>query len=516
MISKLYTVVISGGIIFFLCSSSLLAQQMGFPQHKDFDKCIKPGFSTSAMDSSVSKYYKTWKNNFLGTAKSTPGGYYVKAQGTSSANTITVSEAHGYGMIIMALMAGTDPLAEPNARDYFDGMVKFFRAHPCETDNDLMSWEIDTNSSGQEVFKKASTATDGDLDMAYALVLAHYQWGSAGAINYLDEAKKVIAAIKRRDMNLTNKRVMLGDFGEWTNPSHPYYAASRPSDWMYDHFRVFADITQDSFWKQVADTAYSIYKQFIPNNSAATGLISDFLKGTPPVPMKYGSDESTLTYAYNACRVPLRLAVDYAHFGTTQAKDICNKMLDWLIDKTGNWPSKAMDGYQLDGTATGTYPSSAFVGPFTAACVVDKSATNKDYATFITRGWKRIAEITEGYYEDSITLLSMLLMSGNWWRPGMSNAIKKQGNAPANARIVIQTSGPARSLCVKYSLAKSGKVFAGIYDLKGKWVLTLVNGIQTPGAYSIPVRAAALSSGMYIVKFTNEKITESVAVSIVE
>ena len=48
---------------------------------------------------------------------------------------------------------------------------------------------------------KSYSATDGDLDIAFGLLLADKQWGSAGAINYLAEARKVIAAIKMFEMN---------------------------------------------------------------------------------------------------------------------------------------------------------------------------------------------------------------------------------------------------------------------------------------------------------------------------
>ena len=41
-----------------------------------------------------------------------------------------------------------------------------------------------------------TSATDGDMDIAYSLLLANEQWGSNGKINYLKEAQLMIAAIK--------------------------------------------------------------------------------------------------------------------------------------------------------------------------------------------------------------------------------------------------------------------------------------------------------------------------------
>jgi hypothetical protein len=36
---------------------------------------------------------------------------------------------------------------------------------------------------------------------------------------------------------------------------------------------------------------------------------------------------------------------------------------------------------------------------------------------YLDAGWTQMAQSREGYYEDSIGLLSMLIISGNWWRP---------------------------------------------------------------------------------------------------
>jgi len=39
------------------------------------------------------------------------------------------------------------------------------------------------------------SAADGDLDIAYALLLADRQWGSCGTVNYLLEAQRVLVDV---------------------------------------------------------------------------------------------------------------------------------------------------------------------------------------------------------------------------------------------------------------------------------------------------------------------------------
>jgi endo-1,4-beta-D-glucanase Y len=163
----------------------ILGQNKPFPQALDFPNTIKPNnVSQPSMNNSVTSFYEYWKSTYLKPSNGkTPGGYFVYVSVESG--TKTVSEAHGYGMIISALLAGYDPAA----KTYFDGMYYFYKDHPSTIDADLMSWII---SSDEDAAKDEDSATDGDMDIAYALLLAHDQWGSAGAINYLAEAKRII------------------------------------------------------------------------------------------------------------------------------------------------------------------------------------------------------------------------------------------------------------------------------------------------------------------------------------
>ena len=71
--------------------------------------------SQPALDQAVRDFYDAWKARFL--EQTCGAGRYVVEAKTQSGN-LTVSEAHGYGMMLTALMAGHDP----DARAIFDGM----------------------------------------------------------------------------------------------------------------------------------------------------------------------------------------------------------------------------------------------------------------------------------------------------------------------------------------------------------------------------------------------------------
>lgn len=248
------------------------------------------------------------------------------------------------------------------------------------------------------------------MDIAYGLLLAHYQWGSDGNINYLSEAKRIInKGLKGSEVSTSTKRTLLGD---WSSDQY----ATRSSDWMTDHFRVYYAATGDSFWNDVANTAYGIISRMHSNYSQNTGLVPDFVVKNPaqPAPPDFLEFPEDGDYGYNACRYPWRIATDYALFGTNEAKTAMNKMLNWLKTKTSNNPSNISACYRL-GDGKELKPgekSMAFTAPFTVACIVDSA--HQDY---LNKGWNLVKSTKEGYYGDSISLLCMILISGNWWAP---------------------------------------------------------------------------------------------------
>lgn len=78
-------------------------------------------------------------------------------------------------MLITAYMAGHDA----DAQTYFDGLYRFYKAHPSSIDPALMAWQQAKDSSGNIVDTSGSdAATDGDMDIAYALLLADKQWAA--------------------------------------------------------------------------------------------------------------------------------------------------------------------------------------------------------------------------------------------------------------------------------------------------------------------------------------------------
>ena len=186
-----------------------------------------PTGAQADLDGTTASAYDSWKSKYV---KQGCGGYYVLSGGGTGTDVgDEVSEGHGYGMVITALMACHDP----DAKTIFDGMYAFFKKFPTATHANLMAWTVNVAGGCTIPSGGNDSATDGDLDVAGSrLLLAEKQWPGNG---YLAKAKAVILDLEDGDQNKSTHLTTLGD---WSTTTDPDYYATRPSDFMLDHFRV--------------------------------------------------------------------------------------------------------------------------------------------------------------------------------------------------------------------------------------------------------------------------------------
>ncbi|HEY0713960.1 MAG TPA: glycosyl hydrolase family 8 [Polyangia bacterium] len=366
---------------------------------------IFPSGTPAGRDEAVTRLYDRWKAAYVADGC---GGRYVRTNGgTGAKDAITVSEGHGYGMIITALMAGHDP----EAQSTFDGFVRVLRQFPSQINRDLMSWAVGANC---QPIAGPNSASDGDLDVAFALLLANRQWGSRGAIDYFVEANRVIGAIARSVMNTETNLPLLGD---WATSGAFYYAA-RPSDFMADHFRAFAPVRSRALFTAAVDRIYTTVDRLQTGPGRTTGLVPDFVIGTNsdlrPAPADFLEAPTDGDYSYNSCRVPWRLGTDYVVSGDPRARQALDRLTTFAKGKSGGDPARIAPGYRLDGTPLSMASANgAFVGPFAVAAMIDAS-----HQAWLDALWAWMVEKDlQDYYADSIRLLSMIVVSGNWWAP---------------------------------------------------------------------------------------------------
>jgi endo-1,4-beta-D-glucanase Y len=326
-------------------------------------------------------------------------------------------------MVITALMAGYDP----KAQDIFNGLYKVFRTFPSTNTADLMDWQILNKCPAGATCHEpvpgcfsidgadSGSATDGDMDIAFALLLADKQWGSNGA--YLAEARKVIAAVKAKDMNAMTKFPVLADD---VASGDPMYYTTRPSDFMLDHFRAYGKATNDMFWTQSVDAIHGLLDDIQMRVSPMTGLIPDFVVNTDKTPMaappKWPMDEGPTTgeYAYNSCRVPWRLTTDYVVSGDAKTKAEIQRMNQWIQTATGGVSKNIVDGYTLDGRISDSSAGKdlSFTAPFAVSAIVGSDQKWLDDL------WTEVdAAPLSAYFGDTIKMVGEIVISQNWWAP---------------------------------------------------------------------------------------------------
>jgi endo-1,4-beta-D-glucanase Y len=386
------------------------APQHPFPVHAVYAPgTIRPAHRSQAqLDADVRAYYDQWKSQFLVAAGP---GFYRVAFGTSpQQHAKTVSEGQGYGMIIVALMAGHDP----DAQNLFDGLWRFARAHPSDIDSDLMGWIVPPDGSGND------SAFDGDCDMAYALLLADSQWGSGGAINYSAEAKRTIAAVLAATIGPDSRLPMLGD---WTDPGGRRYNQYTPrsSDFMLDHFRAFGRATGNPAWTQVVAAVQAVIAHLQGAYSPGTGLLPDFIQPVSrtdhtPRPAKAGFLEGRFDgkYSYNATRDPWRIGTDALLNDDATSHAQARTMSTWVqVAARGN-PQRIRAGYSLDGRplSGSKYFTIVFAAPFGVAAMTEPSQQQ-----WLNDVYDAVRGMHEDYYEDSVTLLCLLVMTRSYWDP---------------------------------------------------------------------------------------------------
>lgn len=383
-----------------------------FPQHVTYAAgTIRPNRRTQArQDDDVRNYYGVWKAKYLvPVEESSDGSPLFRVSFGATSPQRTVSEGQGYGMMIVALMAGHDS----DARKLFNGLWSFARKHTSKRDARLMSWQVPISSGNYNAF-------DGDTYIAYALLLADAQWGSAGGVDYRAEAKTVIAGILESTIGPESRLPMLGDWVKASGETYSQYTP-RSSDLIPDQFRAFGVATKNPIWARVVTETQSVISSLQKKHSPGTGLLPDFITTvsatdhTPrPAPPSFLEGAHDGHYYYNAGRVPWHLASDALLNADPVSLAQARRITRWAIIAAKAEPGKIRSGYALDGSPL---PGSDYFTIFFAAPLGVAAMTEPSQQIWLNDLYDSVSSKHEGYYEDSVCLLSLLVMTGNTWKP---------------------------------------------------------------------------------------------------
>ena len=369
-------------------------------------------WSRARLNDDVRAFYDRWKARYLIPLTGSDGAQqYRVALGRSGGNRdVTVSEGQGYGLMIVATMAGHDP----DAQRICEGLWRFARAHPSTIDNRLMDWRVPGGAGNDSAF-------DGDADLAYGLLLADAQWGSGGAINFRAEFERTLAGILASTIGPQSRLPMLGDWVKPNGSTHNQYTP-RSSDLMTGHFRTWARATGAGVWNEVVAASQATIGTLQNDYAPGTGLLPDFIQPRSsgdyrprPADVGFLEDLNDPNYNYNAGRDPWRIGADAVLHGDATSAAQAGKIARWARETSGGDPRAFRSGYYLDGRPLpdSAYFSIFFVAPLGVGAMGDASLQawlDDIYAAVIST-------TDQDYYEESVALLCLLLMTGNFRDP---------------------------------------------------------------------------------------------------
>lgn len=433
---------------------------------------------------------------------------------------VTVSEAHGYGMLIAASMSDYDN----EAKKIFDGMYRYYQSHLSEIGPNLMAWQ--QNDNGKAIVNSSSgadSATDGDMDIAYALLMADSIWGSDGEINYKQSAVDVINDIMTYEVNKTDWVLQLGDWVYGSSENDTYYSATRSSDFIMQYMPVFAEATGDERWLKLYENTYNIINKIV--DKCGTGILPDFIiKDSAtgefiPAPANLLESENDGNYYYNACRTPWRISMDYLINGNEDALKFANAINNFIISKTGGDPWNIMAGYAPDGTTISDWNDLCFDAPFliSAACGDNMNWHDSVRDMILNYG-------EDVYFGDTITMLCLIVDDGCWIVPESINmSIPGDVNADGTFNIsdvVMMQKWLLAVPDVKLEDWKAGDLcndnILNVFDLclmKRELIRTTVTTYIKPDhevLYGSPIGVEAEEISMYLGPDTSYSVVETI------
>ena len=436
-------------LIWMLMSICLHAvgQNRPFPQNVNYPHGFQP--STITSQDAKAAYDKFAAENYVSCGN---GQWRVKFNNPNQ----TVSEGIGWAMVLTAYYGD---------RSKFDGFWAYYQR--WSNDQGLMHWKI----NGCSAIAEPGPASDGDIDAAWALLVAYDQWGSA---KYLNDAKTLIGNIKTYETAVCDGLAMLRP-GMWGSckDGTPSFRVLVSSYFSPAYYRVFADVMNDPFWDRLAKDTYTTIDQ---GANSRTGLNPHTMQYNGKPGGEFGNHPSE--WSVDAQRLPWRIALDYVYNGVGAADTYLTKVSNWA---NGIGWNNLRFHYALNGTAKdapGLPGSSAWQSLNTmhgavanAHMAVSQQRANSHASYLKTDRLKNI----DGYYDACLRSIYLLQLTGNYWKPTRATG---GGNGGGNGDKIIAlkapktvTVGKMAQLTIQYEASTNRDIQAVFQLNKSPWTV---------------------------------------------
>ncbi|MDD3436349.1 MAG: glycosyl hydrolase family 8 [Candidatus Gastranaerophilales bacterium] len=220
-------------------------------------------------------------------------------------NNITTSEGQSY--IMLQSLAVDDKPA-------FD-LAWTWTKNNLQRSDKLFAWLWGKNSEGKYKILDYNSASDADIDIAFALLIAYEQWGN---YKYLEEAKTIICSIWDKETKKIGSRLVLMPGVKQTSEEKIEINPSYFSPYQFRFFQKYDDLHN---WEYLIDSSY--YYLNTAMAQTITGLPPNwFLIKDGQIIFEYSQRSD---FSYDAIRVFARIYLDYERTGEKRALTILEK-----------------------------------------------------------------------------------------------------------------------------------------------------------------------------------------------
>jgi len=388
--------VLTAFLVIFSLAKEASAQSYPFPQNVDYSFGLaKP---TGVSQQHVVAAYNHWKENYVTSSgacnyRRVIFDYYPGTSRGKTDRSRTVSEGIAYGMLISAYMGD---------KSLFDDLWGYYKQH--RNQNGVMHWMIENcQVVGQ------NGASDAELDVAMALIVASHQWQSDA---YVNDAKMMIRII--REKQFEGDVLKPGDMFGGNNLVCPSYFSPA-------YYKVFKDYDpgQGAFW----DAAIAKSYQIINAAGGTSGLVPDWCTAAGQVSSAANQyEDQGKNFIFDAIRTPFRAGIDYLWHGTPAAKAYNEKISTWLMNNHSS-PGQIGSKYGTrlnnnEGARLSSHSNNTFLGCFAVGLMGTDLGTNAQ--NYLNQIYQTNLNLNPGYgeyFNASFKMLSLLVLTGNFYLP---------------------------------------------------------------------------------------------------
>jgi len=383
--------------------------------------------------------------------------------GGMSIGSTTVSEGMGYGMLMSAYLDSSDA-----------NLTELYNLYNGTLDKDgLMNWSVSACGNNS-----ANAATDGDVDMAQAMVEANARWPGNG---WDTKAKALLNNIYTYEVDSSCKGLKNGD--AWTSSGcSGGNQAYNPSYFCTAYFPNWDCFEGGTRWSAVRDQCYTVLNAkclstyaLPPDWVTAAGL--------------FGQGDASGGYGYDSCRTPWRVTLDYLWSGDSRSLALANH---WAANFApggagagGNSTAATAAAYIGDdynyssGARDGSNHSNCFIGAIGISAMASSSNASFASAVYSTLA----ATDNQNYFNDSLKVLYLMVMTGQFG-PACGGCTGCTAT-PSPSRTPTFTASPTPTPA--FSLAKSASLGTAAIGQTLTYYLSyknLATGADTTGVTS--------------------------------